>query len=549
MAIELFGFTIGRAQKEKEAAEKVSFTLPQYDDGALDVAGTPGGAFATYLDMEGAAKNEIDLIHRYRQMSLFPEAELAIDDIVNEAVVCDREESPVSINLENVNLSPDIKQKIVEEFHEVTKLLRIRDTGYDTFKKWYVDGRLYYHIIIDPQNPKKGILELRPIDALKIKKIRQVLPPKNPADLQAAPRVEEYYAFNEGGMDGQKGGQIVRIAPDSIAFCHSGLLSEDRKIVLGFLHKAIKPLNQLRMIEDAVVIYRISRAPERRIFYIDVGNLPKIKAEQYLRDIMTRYKNKMVYDADTGELRDDRKHMSMLDDYWLPRREGGRGTEISTLPGGENLGELEDVIYFQKKLYKSLNVPVSRLESESGFVLGRAQEISRDEVKFTRFIERLRNRFGHLFNTCLEKQLILKGILTLNDWRMIEQKIHYEWQTDSQFAELKESEMLQERLNLLQNMNFADEIIGNFYSKEFIRKRILKQTQEEIEEIDRQIENEKLEGGGEGEPEDEYASYTPKNGEILSEKNKDEILTSQMNDIFKKVLEDEDPEKIPHPVS
>ena len=536
MAIELFGFTIGRAQKEKEAQEKVSFTLPEYADGALDVAGTPGGAFATYLDMEGAAKNEIDLIHRYRQMSLFPECELAVDDIVNEAVVCDREESPVSINLENINLSPDIKQKIVEEFKEIASLLRLRDTGYDTFKKWYVDGRLYYHIIIDPENPKKGILELRPIDALKIKKIRQILPPKDPADLQAAPRVEEYYAFNEGGMDGQKGGQVVRIAPDSIAFCHSGLLSEDRKVVLGYLHKAIKPLNQLRMIEDAVVIYRISRAPERRIFYIDVGNLPKIKAEQYLRDIMTRYKNKMVYDADTGELRDDRKHMSMLEDYWLPRREGGRGTEISTLPGGENLGELEDVIYFQKKLYKSLNVPVSRLESESGFVLGRAQEISRDEVKFTRFIERLRNRFGHLFNTCLEKQLILKGVLTLNDWRSIEQRIHYEWQTDSQFAELKESEMLQERLNLLQNMNFADEIVGNFYSKEFIRKRVLKQTQEEIEEIDKQIEIEKAEGGGE--PEDEYQSYRPNGGENLNEKKEDETFKTQMEDVFKSVMDE-----------
>ena len=536
MAIELFGFTIGRAQKEKEAQEKVSFTLPEYADGALDVAGTPGGAYATYLDMEGAAKNEIDLIHRYRQMSLFPECELAVDDIVNEAVVCDREESPVSINLENINLSPDIKQKIAEEFKEIASLLRLRDTGYDTFKKWYVDGRLYYHIIIDPVNPKKGILELRPIDALKIKKIRQILPPKDPADIQAAPRVEEYYAFNEGGMDGQKGGQVVRIAPDSIAFCHSGLLSEDRKVVLGYLHKAIKPLNQLRMIEDAVVIYRISRAPERRIFYIDVGNLPKIKAEQYLRDIMTRYKNKMVYDADTGELRDDRKHMSMLEDYWLPRREGGRGTEISTLPGGENLGELEDVIYFQKKLYKSLNVPVSRLESESGFVLGRAQEISRDEVKFTRFIERLRNRFGHLFNTCLEKQLILKGVLTLNDWRSIEQRIHYEWQTDSQFAELKESEMLQERLNLLQNMNFADEIVGNFYSKEFIRKRVLKQTQEEIEEIDKQIEDEKA--AAPDEPEDEYQSYRPNGGENLNEKKEDETFKTQMEDVFKSVMDE-----------
>ena len=536
MAVELFGFTIGRTQKEKEAREKVSFSLPQYDDGALDVSGTPGGAFATYLDMEGAAKNEMDLIQRYRQMALYPEAELAIDDIVNEAVVCDREESPVSINLENVNLSPDIKEKISENFYEVMDLLRMRDGGYDTFKKWYVDGRLYYHIIIDPQNTKRGILELRPIDSLKIKKVRQILPPKDPSDLQAAPRVEEYFSFNDGGMDGKKGGNIIRIAPDSIAYAHSGLLSEDRKMVLSYLHKAIKPLNQLRMIEDAVVIYRISRAPERRIFYIDVGNLPKIKAEQYLKDIMTRYKNKMVYDAQTGEMRDDRKHMSMLEDYWLPRREGGRGTEISTLPGGENLGELEDVIYFQRKLYKSLNVPSSRLEQESGFVLGRAAEISRDEVKFTRFVERLRNRFGHLFNTCLEKQLILKGVLTLNDWRMVEQKIHYEWQTDSQFAELKEAEMLTERLNLLQSMNFADEIVGNFYSKEYIRKRILKQTQEEIMEIDKQIEMEKLAGGAP--EEDEYASYKHEGGENLSEGNEEKFKTN-INDIFKKVLEED----------
>ena len=537
MAVELFGFTIGRTQKEKEARDKASFALPQYDDGALDVSGTPGGAYATYLDMEGAAKNEMDLIQRYRQMSLYPECELAVDDIVNEAIVCDREEAPISINLENVNLSPDIKEKIQENFYEVADLLRMRDGGYDIFKKWYVDGRLYYHIIIDPNNTKRGILELRPIDSLKIKKVRQILPPKDPSDLQAPPRVEEYFSFNDGGMDGKKGGQIVRVAPDSIAYAHSGLLNEDRKMVLSYLHKAIKPLNQLRMIEDAVVIYRISRAPERRIFYIDVGNLPKIKAEQYLKDIMTRYKNKMVYDAQTGELRDDRKHMSMLEDYWLPRREGGRGTEITTLPGGENLGELDDVIYFQKKLYKALNVPSSRLEQESGFVLGRAAEISRDEVKFTRFVERLRNRFGHLFNTCLEKQLILKGILTLNDWRMIEQKIHYEWQTDSQFAELKEAEMLTERLNLLQSMNYADEIVGNFYSKEYIRKRILKQTQEEIMEIDKQIELEKAAAPPEEEG-DEYASYKHKGGENLSEDNEEKFKTN-INDIFKKVLEED----------
>ena len=553
MAIELFGFTIGRTQKEQEAKDKVSFALPSLEDGSLDISGPAGGAYGTYLDMDGAAKNESDLIRKYRQMALFPEAELAIDDIVNEAVVADREQNPVNINLSNVNLSLDIKDKILENFHEVINLLNFNETGYDTFKKWYVDGRIYYHIIIDQSNPKRGILELRPIDALKIKKIRQIIPPREGYDSPTMPKVEEYFMFNELGIDAKYGSSSaanhIKIAPDSIAYCHSGLLSEDKKLVLSYLHKAIKPLNQLRMIEDAVVIYRISRAPERRIFYIDVGNLPKMKAEQYLRDIMTRYKNKMVYDANSGEVRDDRRHQSMLEDYWLPRREGGRGTEITTLPGGENLGELADIEYFQKKMYKALNVPSSRLEQESGFTLGRAQEISRDEVKFSRFVERLRGRFNNLFHTCLEKQLILKGILTLNDWRSISKNIHYEWQTDSHFAELKEAEMLQERLNLLQSMNFADEIVGNFYSKDYIRKRILKQTQEEIDQMDREIEQE-----GGGEPEDEMQSFVPKEGENLNEeldkiveekivdKEKDEELKMNINDIFKSVLEEESDE-------
>ena len=554
MAIELFGFTIGRTQKEQEAKDKVSFALPSLEDGSLDISGPAGGAYGTYLDMDGAAKNESDLIRKYRQMALFPEAELAVDDIVNEAVVADREQNPVNINLSNVNLSLDIKDKILENFHEVIHLLNFNETGYDTFKKWYVDGRIYYHIIIDQANPKRGILELRPIDALKIKKIRQIIPPREGYDSPTMPKVEEYFMFNEMGIDAKYGSSSaanhIKIAPDSIAYCHSGLLSEDKKLVLSYLHKAIKPLNQLRMIEDAVVIYRISRAPERRIFYIDVGNLPKMKAEQYLRDIMTRYKNKMVYDAGTGEVRDDRRHQSMLEDYWLPRREGGRGTEITTLPGGENLGELADIEYFQKKMYKALNVPSSRLEQESVFTLGRAQEISRDEVKFSRFVERLRGRFNNLFHTCLEKQLILKGILTLNDWRSISKNIHYEWQTDSHFAELKEAEMLQERLNLLQSMNFADEIVGNFYSKDYIRKRILKQTQEEIDQMDREIEQE----GGGGEPEDEMQSFVPKEGENLNEeldkiveekivdKEKDEELKMNINDIFKSVLEEESDE-------
>ena len=514
MPIELFGFTIGKTQKDKEAREKSSFALPQSDDGSLDVYGNAGGAYGTYIDMEGSAKNDIELISRYRQMALYPECELAVDDIVNDAIVSDRQHPPVTINLENLNLSPDIKEKITENFSEIIDLLNFREVGFDIFRKWYIDGRIFYHIIIDQNNPKRGVLELRPLDSLKIKKIRQVIPPKS-QDPKAQPIIEEYFAYNENGVDGKKGGQIVRIAPDSIAYNHSGLLNADKTLVLSYLHKAIKPLNQLRMIEDAVVIYRITRAPERRIFYIDVGNLPKLKAEQYLRDIMTRYKNKLVYDSNTGEVRDDRRHQSMLEDYWLPRREGGRGTEITTLPAGENLGELADVDYFQKKLYKSLNVPVSRLEQDAGFQLGRSTEISRDEVKFSRFIERLRNRFNGLFNTCLEKHLILKGIITLNDWRKIQHGIHYEWQTDAHFAELKEAEMLQERLNLLQSMNFADEIIGNFYSKEHVRKRILKQSQEEIEQIDKEIEAEKA--AAPAEPEDEYQSFKPKDGKILKE--------------------------------
>jgi len=398
MAVELFGFTIGRTQKEKEQQDRVSFTLPQSEDGAIDVAGTPGGAYATYLDMEGSAKNEAELILRYRSMSLFPEAEIAIDDIVNDAVVSDREQPPVSLNLSNVNISPDIKTKIGENFREILSLLKFNETGFDTFRKWYVDGRLYYHIIIDQENPKKGILELRPIDALKIRKVRQILPPKDPSEPTLMPRVEEYFAFNEAGMDGKQGGQVMRIASDSVAYCHSGLLNEDKRMVLSYLHKAIKPINQLRMIEDSVVIYRISRAPERRIFYIDVGNLPKVKAETYLKDVMNRYRNKLVYNAATGEIKDDRQQMSMLEDFWLPRREGGRGTEITTLPGGQNLGEIDDIVYFQRKLYRSLNIPISRLETESGFNLGRGAEITRDEVKFTKFVQKLRNKFNTLFN-------------------------------------------------------------------------------------------------------------------------------------------------------
>ena len=508
MAVELFGFSIGRVDKDQK--NKKSFALPQPDDGAMEL-GPSGGAYGTYVDLEGVTKNELDLIRKYREMATYPECDQAIDDVVNEAVVTNREESPVSVSLEKSNLSNTIKESIKAEFTELVRLLDFRKVGYEMFRKWYVDGRLFFHIIIDDKNPKRGILELRPIDPLKIKKVRQpkIIQGPEGAELDTS-SFQEYYMFNERGISQTAGGSTVQIAADSVSYVHSGVLDPDRKLVLSHLHKAIKPLNQLRMIEDAVVIYRISRAPERRIFYIDVGNLPKIKAEQYLHDIMNKYKNKLVYDSNSGEIKDERKHMSMLEDYWLPRREGGRGTEISTLPGGENLGELADVEYFKTKLYKALNVPPSRLEQDSGFILGRAEEISRDEVKFTRFIERLRARFNHLFNDLIEKQLLLKGIISGQDWNLVKDQLIYEWQSDSHFAELQQATMMRERLGLLVNdMGYRDEVVGKFFSQEYVNKHILKLTQEEIDQMKDQIEKEKGEKGGEGEAEDQQWEFDP----------------------------------------
>ena len=507
MAVELFGFSIGRVDKDQK--NKKSFALPEPEDGALEV-GPTGNAYGTYVDLEGYAKNELELIRKYREMATYPECDQAIDDVVNEAIVTNREESTVSISLEKSNLSDDIREKIKYEFAELVRLLDFRKIGYEMFRKWYVDGRLYFHIIIDTKNPKRGILELRPIDPLKIKKIRQpkITQGREGAEIDTS-GFQEYYMFNERGITQTSGGTTVQISGDSISYVHSGVLDPDRKLVLSHLHKAIKPLNQLRMIEDAVVIYRISRAPERRIFYIDVGNLPKIKAEQYLRDIMNKYKNKLVYDSNSGEIKDERKHMSMLEDYWLPRREGGRGTEISTLPGGENLGELADVEYFKTKLYKALNVPPSRLEQDSGFILGRAEEISRDEVKFTRFIERLRARFNHLFNDLLEKQLLLKGVVSSQDWLVIKDQVIYQWQTDSHFAELQQATMMRERLGMLVNdMGYRDEVVGKFFSQEYVNKHILKLTQEEIDDMKEQIAAEKAEAGG-GEAEDQQWEFDP----------------------------------------
>jgi hypothetical protein len=484
---ELFGFSITRAKKQ--ADPKQSFTTTQADDGTQTVAA--GGYFGSYLDMEGTAKSEADLIRRYREIALHPECDMAIEDIVNEAVVANELKEAVKVNVDNLPYGDEVRRKVEDEFQEVLNLMNFNTKGHDIFRRWYVDGRIYYQKIIDRNSPKKGITELKYIDPRKIKKIREVRKKRpegaGPNMLSVVDEFVEYYMFNEKGVAGQTSGSGIKIAPDTIAFCPSGLIDQNKNIVLSYLHKAIKPVNQLRMIEDAAVIYRIARAPERRIFKIDVGNLPKVKAEQYLRDVMARYRNKLVYDAATGEIRDDRNYMSMLEDFWLPSREGGRGTDITTLPGGQNLGEITDIEYFRAKLYRSLNVPVSRLEGSQGFSLGRSTEITRDELKFTKFVQRLRKKFTELFNDLLRTQLILKGVINEQDWMKVKERLNYDFLQDGHFAELKQSEMLLERLRLADAMR---DYVGKYYSVEYIRKNVLRQNEREMEEIDNQIKKE-----------------------------------------------------------
>ena len=495
---KFLGFTIGKDDEAVPEERLQAFSLPENQDAAVELKGptVTGGAYGTYLDLEGTVKNEIELITRYREMAMNPEVELAVDDIVNESVITEQGKSPVAISLGNVDIPESIKTKIVDEFDEVLRLLAFHEYAYDIFKKWYVDGRLYYHIMIDSKNPKDGIQELRAIDPRKIKKAREVRDKKSNGDkLVSLPRnVTEYYLYYPGGVSSRVSGmggpntqQALKITDDAICHIHSGILDSGNKMILGNLHKAIKPMNQLKMLEDATVIYRLARAPERRIFYVDVGNLPKVKAEQYLSGIMSKFKNKTVYDTETGEVRDDRKHMSMLEDFWLPRREGGRGTEITTLPGGTNLGEIEDIIYFKKKLYKALGVPVSRLEPEGSFSLGRATEISRDEVKFGKFVNRLRYRFTNLFDDLLGKQLQLKGIVSKDDWDVIKTLIQYNFRQDSHFSELKHTEVMRERLEIAQTI---DEYVGKYYSKQWLRKNVLNQTEEEIRMIDSEMAGE-----------------------------------------------------------
>jgi hypothetical protein len=500
--MEMFGFQIGRKKQDELPDSVESFSPPENDDAAVDVV--DGGFYGTAIDQDGSIKNEQSLISRYRHISQQPECERAIDDIVNEAIIADKSQLPVSVIVDNVEMPEKIRELIRSEFDSILGLLRFENKGYDIFRNWYVDGRLFYHVMIDSNNPRAGIKELRYIDPRRIKKVRSEKRSDKTPKIQSSGNMfipkeyQEYYIYADKGV--AVGNQGLKIAPDSICHVHSGINDENNTAILSYLHKAIKPLNQLRMLEDATVIYRLARAPERRIFYIDVGNLPKAKAEQYLRDMMAKHKNKLVYDATTGDVRDDRKHMTMLEDFWLPRREGGRSTEITTLPGGQNLGELDDVEYFRRKLYEALNVPVARLEADNAFNVGRSSEITRDEIKFARFVTRLRNRFSELFDTLLERQLLLKGIVTKVEWSNIRSQIFYDFLEDNHFAELKQAEILQNRLAILQDI---EQFSSDYYSKEWIKKNVLMLTEDEIQSINDQIEIEKDSGDDEfGDEED-----------------------------------------------
>ena len=511
---KLFGFEISRTKEEIKQEETVkSFVQPTHDDGAMEVVA--GGSYGTYVDLEGAAKSEGELVTRYREMAMQPECDTAVDDIVNEAIIVNNQ-SPVNIVLDEIDEPKALKDRIREEFGNITKLLDFNNLAHDIFRQWYIDGRLYYHIMIDEKKARDGIKELRKIDPRKIKKVREKF---SQTDQRTNMKVEkgynEYYVYHPKGITAQSNQTAVKISKDSICHVTSGLVDPSNRMVLGYLHKAIKPLNQLRTLEDATVIYRLSRAPERRIFYIDVGNLPKMKAEQYLADMMAKHKNKLVYDASSGEVRDDRKFMTMMEDFWLPRREGGRGTEITTLPGGQNLGEMDDVDYFRRKLYKSLNVPITRMESEGQFNLGRTSEVTRDELKFTRFIERLRARFTHLFDNLLEIQLVLKGVINRKQWKELRDNLYYDFPHDSYFTELKNAEVLTERMRL---MNEVEQYVGKFYSLEWVRKNVLQMSEEEIRDMDKAIKREESDEDSpmnddgiedDSEPESEEENFEP----------------------------------------
>jgi len=529
IAVKLFGFTLGKKDiVQVEKPEQASFALPTEanDDGAVTI--TQNAHYGTYVDLEGSVRNELELITRYREMSNHPECDMAIDEIVNEAITHAEDGTVVDINMDNLKQPETIKKKILEEFKNIQKMLNFSNLADDLFKRWYIDGRIYYHVVVNDKNPKDGIQELRYIDPRKIRKVREIQKERDPkTGAQVIKSIAEYYVYNDRGTTSQSYtssvNQGLRIAPESVVNVNSGLMDAKNTFVISYLHKAIKALNQLRMIEDAVVIYRLSRAPERRIFYIDVGNLPKGKAEQYMKSIMTQYRNKLVYDANTGEIRDERKHLSMLEDFWLPRREGGKGTEITTLPAGQNLGQMEDVLYFHKKLLNSLNVPISRLDPQGGGIMGigRTNEVTRDEVKFSKFIARLRNKFSRIFDDALRIQLSLKGVCTVEEWEEFKEAIFYDFKKDNNFTEMRDAEILRERISTATQI---DPYVGRYYSSTWVKKNVLHMTQEEIDEMQKEIEEEgelaataqEQQGQEQGGPPSEPIDNTVENGDTES---------------------------------
>ena len=544
MAVTLFGFTLGKKDiVQVEKPEQASFSLPTetIDDGAVTI--TQNAHYGTYVDLEGSIRNELELITRYREMSNHPECDMAIDEIVNEAITHDVDGKVMDINLDNLKQPESIKKKIIEEFNNIQKMLNFSNLADDLFKRWYIDGRIYYHVIVNDTAPKEGIQELRYIDPRKIRKVREIQKDRDSkTGAQIIKSIAEYYIYNDRGAATQSftasTNQGLRIAPESIINVNSGLMDAKNTFVISYLHKAIKALNQLRMIEDAVVIYRLSRAPERRIFYIDVGNLPKGKAEQYMRSIMTQYRNKLVYDANTGEIRDERKHLSMLEDFWLPRREGGKGTEITTLPAGQNLGQMEDVQYFQKKLLQSLNVPISRLDPQQGagiMGIGKTTEVTRDEVKFNKFINRLRNKFSRIFDDALRVQLALKGICTTEEWDEFKEAIYYDYKKDNNFVEMREAELIRERVLTATQL---DPFIGKYYSSKWVKKNVLRMTDEEIEEMEKEIEEEGsqpvLADGEETSAQATNADATSQAEDNTQESSGTESLTPQLDDAVNK---------------
>ena len=484
-ALKIFGFEIRRAN-QKEEDKKLQSIVPRQDDDGAGYVTASGSHYGQYINIDGDdSKDNHQMIMKYRGVSTHPEVDAAIEDIINESISASENEQAVKVSLDKVEVSDQIKKGITEEFDNIISMLDFANNGHDMFKRWYIDGRLYHHLVVNESNIKAGIQEIRPIDSAKVRKVKQVKKKKDPiTGAMIVESVDEYYIYQEKPGSQTSG---VKLSNDSVSYVTSGLLSADRKKVVSHLHKALKPINQLRMMEDSLVIYRLARAPERRIFYIDVGNLPRGKSEQYMKDIMARYRNKLVYDADTGQIRDDRKHMSMLEDFWLPRREGGRGTEISTLPGGENLGQIDDIVYFQKRLYRSLNVPIARLEQEQQFSLGRSTEISRDELKFQKFIDRLRRRFSMLFLEILKKQLVMKGLITEEDWNEWKNDLIIDYTRDNHFTELKDAELLRERL---QTLDQVSQYVGDYFSKEWVMKNVLQFDDDDIKQVAQQSDEE-----------------------------------------------------------